>query len=99
MGRPPLRKTGAYSAAERQRRRRKKLKREQREAIEAAITAERMTRRPVVIWTPGPDYPNETRDEHFARMAARPKPKPLTMADLADHAVQRFIEGLVRGYP
>lgn len=40
MGRPPLRKTGAYTAAERQQRRRKKLKRAKVEARAGARTAE-----------------------------------------------------------
>jgi hypothetical protein len=44
MGRRPLRKTGAFTAAERQQRHRKKLKRLQREAVEA----ERIARREAV---------------------------------------------------
>jgi hypothetical protein len=44
MGRPPLRKKGAMTAAERQRRRRAKLKREAREAAVKKTRAENLRR-------------------------------------------------------
>src|SRR5437773_342075 len=68
MGRPTILKK-AMTAAQRQKRRRRKVRREKREVEAAATRGPALPAR--LVWTPHPGYPDETRDEHHARMAGK----------------------------
>lgn len=90
MGRPPIRKKGAFTAAERQQRRRKKLKRRQREAVEAEriarIRAERRTA-----------LAQQTEWQERAAYIREERP-PETIEQLADE-LARQIAGVIGDFP
>jgi hypothetical protein len=66
MGRPPLRKKGAFTPAERQRRRRKRLAAERREAERAAkrgpVQAAKVYYWPDTLVAPEPSLPATSQD-------------------------------------
>jgi hypothetical protein len=82
MGRPPNRKTGAYTAAERQQRRRKKLKRQQREAVEAERIAAREAEHRVGLR-------QQAEHQRWAAHVRSERP-PVTIADLADDLAEQI---------
>jgi hypothetical protein len=90
MGRPPLRKKGAFTPAERQRRRRKRLAAERREAESAAKRAQRheailREAREAVWYGPSGDV-------------VAPQPRaPATSQDVANELVTQLREVILSG--
>jgi hypothetical protein len=81
MGRPPLRKKGAFTAAERQRRRRKRLAREKRTAERVIAKAKNDA-----YWAAKP------QPVHVVSIS---KPEDIALPDRADEIAAQIAEALI----
>lgn len=100
MGRPPILKRGAMTAAERQRRRRRRLKKEQRERVGKATAARHRDEQAekYIPYPPGITYWEKVRVQtaEGEREIFPPTTKPLAACrrDLDDNDIAALLDGL-----
>jgi hypothetical protein len=100
VGRPPIRKSGAFTPAERQRRHRRKLKREKTAATEAAriAEAEKIRQRAFAEQKAAVAYYRELEAKRKGRDFLILKPLPENVQMLAEELARQFVRAL-RDFP